>query len=466
MKERALVIALLAAFVAGSALDLAIGEVEPPAPAPPPTSELRTRAAFCPPPVGEASTARVAIAAPPGATVEVGIEPGGGTRELRSGEMRLETPDERRPVQVVGYGARIAAGALLTTSAAGGGRAAARCALAASSDWYFAEGTSSLGYDQRLVVYNPFPDEAVATVTFFTDAGPSTKAGLQQIAVPSGEARIIKVNDFILREPLLASSVVAERGRFIVWRSLVAQPENRPSGQQLSLGATAPSENWYLPEGGLESGIEDRLALLNPTDEEAVVTISLLTSSRVLQPPKLVDVRIGAESLRSFSLQDSVGGGDRDAGPAAVVIRSTNEVGVVAERTVWYSTGDRQGVSSETGTTTLHEAMLVPPAALSAVDSLLLLNPDRVKATVSVTLLRPRGGAVSPRQLRAVSVKGGTRKRIPLNAWSGGQPAFAYVTSDVPIAAARVAVTTSDVATSSAIGVPPDTQGSVVSRDR
>ena len=457
--ERTLVLAIAIAAVVAIAIDVSVSNVPGSidqqivrAEAP-----FEARTAFCPPPFTQRTSSSSVVAfGEPGRDVTVGIEP--------TDDEKVRLPDDRMLIRkldgpalgIVGYGGPMHAAALLSAESPAQGADASRCAQASSSEWFFGEGSSSLGYDERILIRNPFPEEAVVAISFYTPSGKTARANLSEVAVPAGETRFVKVNDFILRQPVLGASVAAERGRIIAWRALFAAPEDRPAGVQFTLGAPEPDTEWYFPEGAVGTGLTEELSLLNPNGREAVVSVALMTSTQTVQPPKLVEVRIRPESLKVLSLPEILGGRDDDLGAVGAAIRSTNEVGIVAERTVWYAAG-RTGVASEIGARDLFEAWMVPPASVSSTeDSVVVVNPGSVNARVSVTLIRAEGGPIRPRALQDVRVKGGTRRRFVLTNFTGGAPMTAVVTSSERVAAERVSSTgNGDVSAVMGFGLRP-----------
>lgn len=399
---------------------------------------FETRAAFCPPPFAKSMGVQtVAIAADPGEPAVIRIQP----QQTESSELadrnllmqRVEGP----AIEAVGYGALLHATALISMDRPVSGAGAARCPRVVSERWYFPSGSVALGYDQRMLIRNPFPDEAVVRMTFYTPTGPVTKANLQGIAVPAGESIFVKLNDFILGQKVLGTSVETERGRIVAWSSMFAEPENRPRGVYYSLGATSPSLEWYFPEGAVGNGLEEVITLLNPHDREAIVTVSLATATRRLQPPKLLEVRVPPESIETVSLPATLSARDQSLGSVGAMVRSTNGVGVVADRTIWYAAG-RTGVASSIGAREAATEWLVPPAAVSSTDdSLVVLNPGSAKAQVKVELWRQDGAPLEPAAAR-MTIKPGARGRLPLNDATGGQPVAVFVTSDRPVVAERV----------------------------
>ena len=439
--ERTLGLVAVAALALALGFDLATGDVQADRRGPSVDGPVyETRASFCPPPFSRSkATTSLAVAADPGAPATVGVEPGEtGARELPA-DRTVGVPVTGPALEVVGYGGRVHAAALLSATKPVEGAGAARCPRVVSDRWYFPMGSSALGFDERLLIRNPFADEAAVSVRFFTPGGIITKANLGdgEVAVPAGESKFIKINDFILRQPVLGALVDAERGRVVAWRVLFAEPEQNPDGVQFSLGATAPALEWFFPEGAVESGVEEELSFLNPHKKEAVLSVSLPTASRPV--PKLIQVRVPPESLRTISLPEVVGGANRTTGAVGAIVRSTNGVGVVAERTVWYA-ASRTGVSSEIGApAAATDWMVLPAAASSPDDSVVLLNPGSRSARVSLTILSRDRGALRPGGLRDIKVRASSRLRVVLNDFTGGQAVAVVVASDQPIVAERVA---------------------------
>ena len=169
------------------------------------------RAVYCPPALMEDdSEARFSVAAGErGATV--GLQPSDQEElELPPGRMLVDTPAEGSAVDVVGFGTPVEATAFQRTP---GGAGATGCSSIAGTRWYFAAGSSALGYDERILVYNPFPEESVVRLSFFTPTGAKVKANLSDIPVRAGTTREISVNEFITLQDELAASVTAVRGR-------------------------------------------------------------------------------------------------------------------------------------------------------------------------------------------------------------------------------------------------------------
>jgi hypothetical protein len=381
--------------------------------------------------------------------IRVGLEPtAGAISELGEKRMLLHKPEGRGPVNVVGYGGPVVAGEVLSVSGSDTGSGAAQCTGEASDEWYFPAGSSALGYDEKLLIQNPFSDEAVVSVVFYTPGGQRTKANLADVAVPSNSHIIVSVNKFILRQRFLGALVTANRGRVVAWRALLAAPDERPSGVSLSLGSPAAGQEWFLPEGGLGSPFDQRIEILNPTEREAIVAISLSTSEETVQPPGLLELSVPAKSLRSLPLEEILRGRSKTLGPISATVRSTNGVSVVVESSTWY-TGPTKGLASEIGARTTAEEWSLPPASLDpSTDTIVLMNPGVQPATIEISFLHRTEPPTSPDRLAALELGPGGRTRVPVSSYTAGRPLVARVSSSTPIVAARFSYTaaTADVA--------------------
>ena len=409
------------------------------------------RAVYCPPPQLSDARSKVAVSVDSEGETLIGVGATDERVQLDAGH-RVEVVAAQGPLLISGYGENPIASAAQIVGGDDPGAAAGECASRASMRWYFAEGSSALGFDERFFVHNPFPRDALVRVLLYTPKGELARANLAEIVVPAGKTEIVRINDFVRQNRFLGAAVLATRGRVVAWRAMTVESEDRPHGMVMTLGAPALSDVWYLPEGAIGAGIEERVSLLNPTDEEAVATVTLATSEGSIQPPRLVEIPVPPQTLMPLALADKVTGRDRELGGTSVVVRTSAGV-LVAERTVFYETSDLDGVTSEIGATELARRWVIGPPVIEPVtDAIVLVNPGADAAIVEIVLQRREGEAVGPGELRSISVPPSGRVKIPIGNWTRGKPLVAYVSSDSPIVAERVASSSADVA--ALLGVP------------
>lgn len=440
-------VVFIAVLGAGLAADGLSGTVSPRATRATGTALFEERGEFCPPSIRKGDLqSKLVAASPEHEAVPVGIQPAlPQPLKLGADRMLVRRRTSRTGVDVVGYGARVVTSSLSQFSTPVKGATAARCSPDASTTWYFAEGSSDIGYDERILLYNPFPAEAVVRVGLFTPKGVQTKANLADIPVHESSTTAIALNDFVLRQSSLGAAIEVTRGRVVAWRVMFVKNPAAPQGVTGSLGADAPALNWYFPSGEIGPGASQRLSILNPGQREATVTVSIVTSKGVLQPPKLVDKPIAPHTVKTIDPADFLTKEQADPGPASLVVRSSNDAAIVAERTLTYTRSNLHGVTSDVGAPALGASWaLAPPSTRPTGEVVTLLNPGSEKATADVTLVRAGGPPLHPAPLQRVRLKAGARIRLPIGHYTKGEPMMAFVTATGPIVADRFAYSAAD----------------------
>jgi hypothetical protein len=409
---------------------------------------------YCPPAAPELTDgASLAISTASSGDVPVRLDPAREKWTLDSENVLFtEAPRTGAPSVSVFGGSVVAHG--LFSFGGTGGVGAAPCSRVASGRWYFAAGSSALGFDETLLISNPFLDEAVVRVVFYTPKGPVAKAGLADVAVPAGRSVQVAVNDYVLRQPLLAAEVLTKRGRVVAWKQQLRE-EPAGSGGFLTLGAAATAPAWYFPDGVLGTDFDERIFLLNPADREAIVTITLAATDRVVQPPDLVELSLPPLTALEVALRRSA---PVPSTPVTVgaVVRSINGVEVVAERTVRYLDRAEPGVAAGTGATRAARLWRLGPAATRPErDAAVILNPGRRAATVRIALLRRTGAALRPDSLQDVRVPAGRSVQLAVERWTRGSPMAVEVEADRAVVAERSAYSAREGDAASAMGMAP-----------
>jgi hypothetical protein len=240
-------------------------------------------------------------------------------------------------------------------------------------------------------------------------------------------------------ERSLGVRIDAKRGRVVAWRMMYDDPDGGPSGTQLSLGAAATSETWFFPEGGVGAGVEERISLVNPNEEEASVTVSLSSDDRIIQPEGLVEIKVAPGESRTVDIGAGLTGAERDLGGVSVIVQSRNDVGIVAERTIRYDTSQIVGSASELGATRSADGWWLPPATLHPTkDIVVIMNPGSVPATIDLEIVFRRGASKTPEALRGRELPPGGRLKIGIGRWTRLETTMIRVTSSAPVVAERV----------------------------
>lgn len=311
----------------------------------------------------------------------------------------------------------------------------APCASTASSTWYLANGTTARDASQRLVLFNPFPDDAVVDLSFSTDEGRDEPAALQGLPVPAGSTEIVELTEHVRRRNVTATSVIARRGRLVVDRVQSFDGEGGRTGVALTVAAPAPAEVWAFGEGYAVEGLTERWHLYNPTEREAVASLEIVPD--VGELPEPVDLTIPPRGLVTVEATElarvPAGVGHRST------VRSLNGVPVVAERSIdARPPSGREGWTSSLGSPTTARRWLLPYGAVTEdIDEwLVVANPGAEAVTVDVTTL-DGGRLLDIDGLSAVELGPADRKAIRLRPRIERSPLPLLVEATGPIVVER-----------------------------
>ncbi|MEZ5378161.1 MAG: DUF5719 family protein [Acidimicrobiales bacterium] len=212
----------------------------------------------------------------------------------------------------------------------------APCGTETSDSWYFADGTTTRDSSQFIVLLNPFSQDVVFDVEFQTATRTRVPDDLQAAVVPGRSVRLINVGDYVSREANVATKITSVQGRFAVERLQFFDGQLGPSGVALTSAAIAPRLEWYLPAGRVHDGGDQRVTIYNPGESTAEIDLEFDLadpadrSSYGLVP---VEITIAGGRIAVIDLVEELSrAGYPLPAELGVTLRSTNDVGIVAER--------------------------------------------------------------------------------------------------------------------------------------
>lgn len=461
-RELTLLVCLVGLLGAGLAYDGITTDASIPEPRAPRT-DLYERAVVCPPlSEEEGVTSEMAVAGALRNPVTVGVDPlERKPLELGGSQMFMEETAGRGPIEVIGFKSPVRAGVVEDATTQIGdvgqvrGAGGSTCALEASTEWYFPVGSSLVGARETIVVANPFPGEAVVEVTFLTEEGSEASAKFADVAVPAGKSVRIDASSAALPADSLAVQLTAARGRVTAWKALALKTDESPSGFGFSLGVSRPRMRWYFPFGQVGEGVDNRIAIVNPHDDEAIVSLLVMTSKEVVRGPRLMEIAVPGQTSKSVSLAEELPGDQANLGDVSVALQSENDVTVAAEKVVAIESGDREGVASEVGAADPARAWVAPPAVADSVtDQLAIMNPFDRAARVDVSIVTGRNELLTPDWMQGIKVPGGLRVTVPLRSAMDGKPHVVRVTASKNIVVERIARSSSAGDIASVLGQP------------
>ena len=325
------------------------------------------------------------------------------------------------------------------------------CASAASSQWYFADGTTTRDATSVLFLFNPFPDDAVVDLVFGTEEGPITPQALTGLTVRGGALTTVNMGDFVQRREQATTSLRARAGRLVASRLQTFDGSVGRKGMALTLGAAAPGDLWYVAEGIVNDGLTERYQIFNPTDREAEVEMTLALESGEAEP---LTVTVPGESRVTVNANEEAR--IPKGVPHAATFRSVNGVGVVVERTIDAAPAARRtGLADSFGSrVTARRWALAAGAADDSTDEFVVLqNPGSEPARVSLTVLAD-GERRTGDALQNVEVGAGQRRAVRIADTVKGAATPVVVEADRPIVVERVLNRLKAIGVATSIGIP------------
>jgi hypothetical protein len=284
------------------------------------------------------------------------------------------------------------------------------CSNATSSTWYFADGYTSEGSTERLLLTNPSPDAAIVDIQFTTADGTRSPSRLQGYPVPGRSVQVVELG--ARDEPVLAARVTASRGRVVASRVQVYAGEQR-RGFALTLGAPSASSQAWFADGEVGDDIRESYSVFNVSDAD--VTVNVLFLGIPVNEEFLNDTELQVPAGRVVTLDTADLAGLPEGRHGAVFSTFASD-SIVVERVITRPAADSIATTVVLGAPpqlarTRWSAAVGTDVAID--DGLVVLNADSIDATVSVRTLGP-GGLVPVPGLDALPLPAGGVISIPL----------------------------------------------------
>ena len=134
--------------------------------------------------------------------------------------------------------------------------------------WYFSEGYTGAGFDEYILVLNPWFSSNTIQLTLFDSHGDQRTYDYE---LPSATRLTIHVNELAQGMDLsakitAANGVVAERAMYFDYAGR--------RGGSCAMGTSSPSNSWFFAEGYTGAGFDEWLLLFNPTETDRTATVT------------------------------------------------------------------------------------------------------------------------------------------------------------------------------------------------
>lgn len=323
------------------------------------------------------------------------------------------------------------------------------CASSGSGEWFFANGSTARDASLLLSLFNPFPEDAIADLSFSTDQGRAAPGDLQGVVVPARSLVVLDIGEQVRRRESIASAVRVRTGRLVAAQSLGRTTPGRV-GISLTLGAPSLAPVWYFPDGLVAKGLVDRYSLYNPSSREAEVALEVNLDEGVAEP---FEIRVPAEDRVTITFNDEARV-PKGVGYSTTV-RSVNGVPVAAIRTVEGSVPSRSGRADSVGGRRASKRWLFPAGGTTqGVDEVVVVQNTGTQPT-SVSLSGLVGGqtlALPPFQ--GVVIEPGRRKAFRIGDALRQAPLAVVVNATSEVVAERGVYVTGRAGLSTVAGIP------------
>lgn len=169
------------------------------------------------------------------------------------------------------------------------GVARSSCANDGSTEWVITSGSTVPGSRLQLVVFNPFPDDAVVDVDFVSEIGARSPEDLVALHVPAQSSRILEIGDVFAAAESITSFVRLRSGRVIAEAIQSFDGTGTPLGLSVLTGAPATAESWTFAGISPAAG-PTNIVVVNPSEVQVRVDIEVYPAAgeRFIEPFEVV----------------------------------------------------------------------------------------------------------------------------------------------------------------------------------
>ncbi len=282
-----------------------------------------------------------------------------------------------------------------------------------SDAYFFAEGTVRPGFHSYLCIQNPAEETATVRITYMKGDGETAE---QNMLVPARSRATVNVNGFFGAADGPAadfSAKVESTGgtEILAERAMYFNYNGAWTGGHVNAGVADTSTSLFFAEGTTRPGFDSFLCLQNPEEQDAEVSITYMKGDGSNQRQ---DVTVPARTRTTVKVNDVIGQDDSDACDFSAKVESTNGVGIVAERSMYFAyKGSWDGGHCQGGAAGAFPVQyFAEGTARPGFDSYLCIqNPGGAAADVTITYMKGDGTSdaqnisVAPSSRYTVAVK-------------------------------------------------------------
>ncbi|MCI1963934.1 MAG: DUF5719 family protein [Ancrocorticia sp.] len=263
------------------------------------------------------------------------------------------------------------AGAAVHTAAAGDlrGVATSPCISPTNDEWLVGSQTG-VGTSNALAITNPGRNAITVDVAAYGAAGPLEAATRSSIVVSAGETQWVSLDGALPDDERIALHLTTETGTFAALLQETVLDGATPAGVTF-IEPSVAEESVVIPGVAIASKLASSVRIVNPAQEDAAVSVSVLSDEDSIALPGATDVTVPAGTVMDLSLEGL------DAGVYTLQITSNQPI----------TAGVKQELAEKSGTDIAWASSVAPVRAGAAV-----FAPG--DATVAVTAVGESEAAV------------------------------------------------------------------------
>ncbi len=287
--------------------------------------------------------------------------------------------------------------------------------MSPSTTWYFAEGSTVAPFETWLLLQNPNKEPTTVTITLYKEDGGTVT---HKMLIPHVSRASLLMNQLFTGASVGAK---VEADRPIVAERAVYKDKGKVGTD--SMGATALSKSWYMPEGVTRGGYDTWLLMLNPHDVPGTATATYMredgsttTNSYLLPPRTRISVYVNQEAPNT-----------------RVATKVDADLPIVAERSTYFPGGlgghNSMGAPAPAKLWYLPEGSTAKPFS----ENVLIENPNPTAANLTVSFMKEDGTTVE----KKYTMKPTSRLTLQMNDILPNTAFSTKVQSDQPVVAER-----------------------------
>lgn len=158
-------------------------------------------------------------------------------------------------------------------------------------NWFLAEGSTQLSFEEQVLIANPGTVNAAVTLTFLGPSGQLIPP--VQVQVNATSRKTVALRDLVTQYPALAGQPVSVKvdsdqdivvERTLYWASDVGQQPVPRRGAHSATGTRRAARRWYLAEGATQSIFDTYVLVSNATSQDAHLDVRFSRSDALNQP--------------------------------------------------------------------------------------------------------------------------------------------------------------------------------------